>query len=480
MNRSTVLHVIGLILLFLSAAMLFPLPFALYYGDGTAWVFVLTAAITAGAGALLRRYKKPTSDLRVKDGFAIVTFGWLAACLFGSLPFLLSGAITNPTDALFETISGFTTTGATILNDISTLPPAIMLWRDFTHWLGGMGIIVLSVAILPFLGVGGMQLFAAEAPGPTADRITPRITQTAKILWGVYVLISLTEVALLLLGGMSLLNAFAHTFGTMGTGGFSTLNSSIGGFESTYIDYVIIVFMLIAGSSFALHYRFLRGDWRAHLRDYEFRVYIGVIVVAFLIIGADTLFFRYDDLATGVRDTLFQTVSIVTTTGYGTADFEQWAPSSQFVLFTLMFIGATAGSTAGGMKIIRLIIVVKFVFNEITQLVHPHAVLPVRMGDKVVPREVMTNVVGFFVLYLGLFALGVLSMTALGLDLVSAFGAAAATLGNIGPGLGSVGPTDTYAHIPMVGKWILSALMLLGRLEIFTIIVLLSPSYWRR
>ena len=258
--------------------------------------FLASAAITAAAGYLLRRYTKPGSDLRVKDGFAIVTFGWLAACLFGALPFLLSRSIPNPTDALFETISGFTTTGATILIDIEVLPPAILLYRDFTHWLGGMGIIVLSVAILPFLGVGGMQLFRAEVPGPAADRLTPRITQTAKILWGVYVLISAVEVVLLLLGGMSLFDAFAHTFGTMGTGGFSTLNRSIGGFESAYIDYVIIIFMFIAGSSFALHYRFLRGDWRAHIRDYEFRWYASVMAVAFVIIGIDTFVFRYDNV----------------------------------------------------------------------------------------------------------------------------------------------------------------------------------------
>ena len=415
MNRSTVLHVLGLLLLFLAGAMLLPIPFSLFYADGTAWAFLAAAGITAGAGYLLYRYTKPDGDLRAKDGFAIVTFGWLACSLFGTLPYLLSDAIPNPVDALFETISGFTT----ILVDIEIMPPGILLWRDYTHWLGGMGIIVLSVAILPYLGVGGMQLFRAEAPGPVADRLTPRITQTAKILWGVYVLISTTQVVLLMFGGMNLYNALSHTFGTMGTGGFSTLNRSIGGFESAYIDYVIIVFMFIAGSSFALHYRFLRGDWRAHIRDYEFRWYAGVMVIAFVIIGVDTFFFRYDSLARAFRDTLFQVVSITTTTGYGTADYEQWAWSSQFVLFCLMFIGASAGSTGGGMKIMRLIIVVKFVSNEITHAVHPHAVLPVRMGKTVVPRDVITNVLGFFVLYLALFAAGVLSMTALGLDLGS-------------------------------------------------------------
>ncbi len=480
MKRTNVLHVLGVLLLFLAAAMFFPIPFSLYYRDGTAWVFLAAAGLTAGAGYVLYRRAKPDGDLHVKDGFAIVTFGWLACGLFGALPYLLSGAIPNFTDAIFETVSGFTTTGATIVADIEVLPPGILFWRDFTHWLGGMGIIVLSVAILPYLGVGGMQLFRAESPGPTADRLTPRITQTAKILWGVYALISTVQVALLMLGGMNLFNALSHMFGTMGTGGFSTLNRSVGGFNSAYIDIVIIVFMFIAGSNFSLHYRFLRGDWRAHLRDIEFRWYTAVIGVAFVIVAADTVLFRADGIVRGLREALFQVVSIVTTTGFVTADYGQWASSSQFVLFCLMFIGASAGSTAGGIKIIRLVILVKFVSNEITHAVHPQAILPVRLGKTVVPRDVVTNVLGFSVLYLTLFAGGVLAMAGLGLDLLSAFGAAAATLGNVGPGLGSVGPVDTYAHIPAVGKWVLSALMLLGRLEIFTMLVLLSPVYWRR
>lgn len=480
MNRATVFHVLGMLLLFLAASMFFPIPFSIYFADESYWAFLIAAGVTAGAGLLLRRLNEPAGDLRAKDGFAIVTFGWLACSVFGALPYLISGAIPNVTNALFETVSGFTTTGATILDDIEVLPQGILLWRDFTHWLGGMGIIVLSVAILPFLGIGGMQLFRAESPGPVADRLAPRITETAKILWGVYVLISLVQMVLLIFGGMDLYNALAHTFGTMGTGGFSTLNRSVGGFQSAYVDYVIIVFMFLAGSNFALHYRFLRGKFTVHLRDIEFRWYVVIILVAFVIIGADTILFRYNDLEKGIRDTLFQVVSIVTTTGYGTADYEQWAGSSQFTLLTLMLFGACAGSTAGGIKIIRLVVLFKFVINEITYAVHPHAVLPVRLGGDVVPRDVVTNIMGFFVLFLFFFAAGVLAMTALGLDLLSAFGAVAASLGNIGPGLGSVGPTDTYSHIPMVGKWILVFLMLLGRLEIFTLIVLFSPAYWRK
>ena len=410
----------------------------------------------------------------------MVTFGWLFFSLFGSLPFLLSGAIPSFTDAFFETMSGFSTTGATILTDIEVLPMGILFWRSLTHWIGGMGIIVLSLAILPFLGVGGMQLFKAEVPGPVADKLTPRITETAKILWAVYVLITAAETVLLMFGGMTLFDALCHSFGTMATGGYSTKNASIGAFNSAYIDYVVIFFMLLAGINFALHFRVLRGDIKAYFRNQEFLVFFSIIGMAFLLIGLDTFFGQYPDTELAVRKTLFQVVAILTTTGYGTADYELWAFSSQLILFFLMFVGGCAGSTGGGMKVMRIHLLVKFVFSEITRLLHPHAVVPVRIGKNVVPREVVTNVVGYFILFMLLFIFGVLIMAALGMDIVTAFGAVAASLGNIGPGLGEVGPTDNYAHLPVMGKWVLAILMLAGRLEVFTVVILFSPSYWRK
>jgi trk system potassium uptake protein TrkH len=294
------------------------------------------------------------------------------------------------------------------------------------------------------------------------------------------VLLTAIEAGLLMLGGMTLFDALCHSFGTLATGGYSTKNASIGAYNSAYIDYVVILFMILAGTNFSLHYRFLRGDFKAYLRNKEFLFFLSIIGLAFLIIVSDTYFNHYNNLATTAQKTLFQVVAILTTTGYGTADYEQWAFSSQFTLFMLMFFGGCAGSTGGGIKIIRIFVLVKFVFSEITRLLHPHAVIPVRIGHTVIPREVVTNVLGFFILFILTFMLGVLTMSAMGLDMATSFGSVAATLANIGPGLGNVGPTDNYANIPLLGKWVLCLLMLMGRLEIFTVIILLSPFYWQK
>lgn len=479
MQIQLVIHILGFLLIFLSGSMLLPIPFSIYYGDGHHHYFLIPAVITIITGFLCFKLTKRNRDLRAREGFGIVTLGWVFFSLFGCLPFLISGAIPNLTDAFFETMSGFTTTGATILTDIEALPHGLLFWRSLTHWMGGMGIIVLSLAILPFLGVGGMQLFKAEVPGPVPDKLTPRITETAKILWGVYVIISALETILLMFGGLNLFEALCHTFGTMATGGFSTRSASIGAY-SPYVQYVVIFFMLVAGTNFALHYQFLKKRAGSYHRSKEFLLFIGLVIAGTLYIGIDNLFNHYHHLETAFRNTLFQVTSILTTTGYGTADFEQWAFSSQFLLFMFMFIGGCAGSTGGGMKVIRLYILIKFVSAEIKRLLHPNAVIPVRVGNQVIPKEIVTHVLGFLALMLGLFIIGVLIMSRLGLDLVSAFGAVAATLGNIGPGLGSVGPTDNYAHIPIVGKWILTFFMLAGRLEIYTVFIMLAPSFWKK
>jgi trk system potassium uptake protein TrkH len=476
----SVIHLLGFLLMFLAGAMLLPIPFSLYYGDADTIALLMSAGITFASGFLAHRFSNLRHELRAKEGFAVVTLGWLVFSLFGSLPFLISGTIPSLTDAFFETMSGFTTTGATILTDIEAVPHGILFWRSLTHWIGGMGIIVMSLAILPFLGVGGMQLFKAEVPGPTADKLTPRVTETAKILWGVYLLISIAEAILLMLGGMDLFEALNHTFATMATGGYSTRNASIAAFDSAYIDYVIIFFMILAGANFSLHYRFLRGDFNIHWLNKEFRYFLGIIVVATCIIGVDTFVNQYHNLTDTIRFTLFQVVSIVTTTGFGTADYEQWSYSSQFILLILMFIGGSAGSTGGGMKVVRVYLLMKVLLSEITRLIHPHAVIPVRANNRVVPREVTMNVLGFFVLSIVVFTAGTTVMAALGLNIETALGATAATLWNIGPGLGDVGPTDNYAHIPALGKWFLSWLMLMGRLEIYTVVVMLTPVYWRR
>lgn len=480
MRFGSVIHIMGFLMVFLSVAMVIPVPFSLYYGDRDYLALLLASGITLVCGILAFLFTRFDQELRPKEGFAIVALGWLVFSLFGSLPFVISGSIPSFTDAFFETMSGFTTTGATILTDIQALPHGLLFWRSLTHWIGGMGIIVLSLAILPFLGVGGMQLFKAEVPGPVADKLTPRITETAKILWGVYLLLSAVETILLMLAGMNLFDALCHTFGTMATGGFSTRNASVGAYNSALIDFIIIFFMILAGTNFSLHFRFLRGDWRVYFRNVEFRFFMAIIGIALLLVGADTFRNHYSDPFEGLQKTLFQVVSILTTTGFGTADYEEWAFSSQFVLFTLMFIGGCAGSTGGGLKVVRIFILFKFVFSEIVRLLHPHAVVPVRIGRTVVPRDVMGNILGLFVLFMIIFVTGVFVMAALGLDIDSAFGAVAACLGNIGPGLGSVGPTDNYAHVPTAGKWVLAALMLMGRLEVFTVIILFSPTFWKK
>jgi trk system potassium uptake protein TrkH len=436
------------------------------------------ATFVFGLTSWLATRSRFNRDLRPKEGFAIVTLAWTAFSLFGALPYMIAGAIPSFTNAFFETMSGFSTTGATILTDIEVLPHGLLFWRSLTHWIGGLGIIVLSIAILPFLGVGGMQLYRAELRS-AADRLTPRITETAKILWGVYVTFTFVEAGLLMLGGMSLFDALCHSFGTLATGGYSTKNASVGAYGSAYIDWVVIFFMLVAGTNFSLHYRFLKGDFKAYFRNTEFRFFMTLLGLAVIIILTDTAL-RYDSMGNAFRDTLFQVSSILTTTGYGTADYEQWSFTSQFILFMLMFFGGCAGSTGGGMKMMRVHVVVKFVYAEITRLVHPHAVIPVRVGKDALSREVVANIVGYFILYMLVFAAGVVVMTGLNLDMRTAFGAVAATLSNIGPGLGAVGPTDNYAEIPATGKWVLSALMLMGRLELYTVLILLSPSYWKK
>ncbi len=480
MRLPIVIHILGFLLIFLAVTMLLPIPFAIYYGEADHLYFIISALITFIVGFISFKFTKFNQDVRAREGFAIVTMGWTSFSFFGCLPFLLSGHIPSITDAFFETMSGFTTTGASILTDIEKLPHGILFWRSFTHWLGGMGIIVLSLAILPFLGVGGMQLFKAEVPGPVPDKLTPRVTETAKILWGVYILISALETLFLLLGGMNLFDSLCHTFGTMATGGFSTKNASIGHYESPFIQYVVIFFMITAGTNFSLHYRFMQKDFKSYIKNTEFSFFLILILGATLFIGYDTLTNHFPYVEEAFRKTLFQVVSILTTTGYVTADYEQWKISSQFVLFLFMFIGGCAGSTGGGMKIIRLYVLIQLVRTEIKKLLHPNAIIPVRVGNTVVPKEIVTNVLGFLALMIGLFVIGVILMSLLGLDMVSAFGAVAATLGNIGPGLGSVGPTDNYAYIPLVGKWILTFFMLAGRLEIYTVLILFAPSYWKK
>ncbi len=459
--------------------MLLPILVAFIYGGDDLISITISAIITAAIGFSLILTCREKYEIRLREGFALVTLTWLAFASLGALPFYISGYIPSYTDAFFETMSGFTTTGASILSNVELLPHGLLFWRSFTHWLGGMGIILLSLAILPLLGVGGMQLYRAEVPGPEHDKLKPRIKDTAKILWEVYLLISVIEMVLLYIAGMDLFDAICHTFGTMATGGFATKNASIGYYNSAFIDYIIIVFMIIAGLNFSLHYKALRGNLSDYWLDAETKFFFFLIGAGSLII-IFILYISYDySLFAGIQKGVFQTVSILTTTGYSTDDYEKWGSTAQLILFIFMFLGGCAGSTGGAIKIMRSLVMIKFAVNEIKRLIHPKAVLPIRIGERTIPREIVGNIAGFFLIYIGIFVLGVLFMSMLGLDFMTALGAVAASIGNIGPGLASVGPTDNYSQIPQIGKWVLSFLMLVGRLEIYPVIIFLSPSFWR-
>jgi trk system potassium uptake protein len=476
-------HITGALLVCIGLTMLFPLGFSLHYADSGVMPLIQSLLVTVFVGlALFIGFRSPDPVVAIshREGMAITALGWCAAGVFGALPFYFGGISAHAVDCLFESFSGFTTTGASILTDVESVPKGLLFWRSLTHWLGGMGIIVLSLAILPFLGVGGMQLYKAEVPGPAPDKLRPRIKDTAMLLWKVYILFSLLETILLLLGGMSLFDALCHTFGTMATGGFSTKNASIGYFSSTYIDVVITIFMLIAGINFSLHFQLLRGKPGIMWRDSEFRFFIGLFLVFTLITALSIWSAVYDSPGQSLQYAVFQVASILTTTGYVTADFELWPSLPQCILVLCMFIGGSAGSTGGGIKCMRILLLIKTAYQEIIRLIHPRAVIRVKLGKQVVSPEVLSGIWGFFILWLGLLFLSVFLVAATGVDVLTSFASVLACIGNIGPGLGSVGPAENYALIPTLGKWVLILCMLLGRLEIFTVIILLVPEFYRK
>ena len=482
MHLQHVLRFIGILIFFLGLSMAAPLLVSILYKDGSTSALFYSMLITSAIGLLffMGTKKEEETLLNHRDGVAIVTFGWLAAGLVGAIPFLLSGNIPDFSNAYFESISGFTTTGASVLTDIERVPKGILMWRSITQWLGGMGIIVLSIAILPFLGIGGMQLYKAEVPSPVVDKLKPRISDTAKALWKVYILITAMEIILLYGGGMSLFEAVNHAFSTMPTGGFSPKNASIAHYGSPYFDSIIIFFMLFAGINFSLHYKLIKGDLTIFGKDPECRVFLALVGLFVLLITFNIYGDVYESLAKAFRYAAFQVSSIITTTVFVSADFDKWPPFSRKLLLLCMFLGAMAGSTGGGIKTMRVILLVKHGYQEIFRIIHPHAITSVKMGSRPVPTEVLSSIWGFFILFLGLFIIATLIMAALGLDMLSAFASVAASIGNIGPGLGIVGPTKNYLEIPFIGKWILIFCMLLGRLEIYTVIALLMPEYWRK
>lgn len=470
--------------MFLGLILIVPVICSLIYQDGDQYAFLLTALITVFAGFLLKELNKKSQDiteLNRKEAFLIAFLCWIVACLFGSLPYLLIPVFSNPIDALFESVAGFTTTGSSVIDNIEVQTHGILFYRSFTQWLGGMGIIVLGLAILPRLSVGGMQLMGTEAPGPVTEKLTPKIAQTAKKLWMVYVGLSLFLVLLLIVCGMPIFDSVVTSFSTLSTGGFSIQNASIGGYNSPLIELVITIFMFLAGINFLLHYFMFTGRFSRLLKDSELKLYISMVLIFISIVCVDLWINKYYGFFEAVRYSSFQVVSIITTTGFSSVDFEPWPIYTVFILFTLMFIGACAGSTSGSMKVLRILILLKKSFREINHLVKPRVVLPIRVNQKVVGDDVISSVTSFFMLYIFIFVFSVIAiLTFEEISILGALSTTAASLGNVGPAFEEFGPTHSYFFLSGFSKLWLCFLMIIGRLELYTVLVIFTPMFWRK
>lgn len=493
MTWRVILRFSVVLLAVVSLFMIFPLLIAIIEGEeGTLSAYLIPMGVCLLVAIVVVPLTSGTiEEFTPRDSYLMVTLGWLTAAAVGAAPFVLSGAIPSITDAFFESMSGFTTTGASILTDIEALPRSILFWRSMTHWLGGMGIIVLMVAIFPLLGLGGRALVMAEAPWPTVDKITPRITETAKILWMLYLSLTIAQTALLMLGGLDWYDALTHTFATVATGGFSPYSASVGHFESAYVEWVVILFMLLAAGNFLLYYRVVTGKVVEITRDSELRGYVGIVVVAtitltiILTLSATTISGGGAEWAewpmlTRIRQAGFHVATILTTTGFVATDYELWSYGGQAILFLLMFIGGSAGSTGGGVKIARIVVLTKQTLHEGRYLLHPRGVFTLRFNGQPIRKNVVYAITSFVVLYIMVALLGAVIGMVAGADLTTGLSSSLATLGNIGPGFGTVGPTGNYAGYPPVAKMFYSMLMLMGRLEIYTVLILLSPRFWRR
>jgi len=480
LNLLSIFSLLGLLLLLNGGFILLCIPVSLYYNEPQWKDLLISGSLIIFLGALTYLLLKPKikTDINKRDGYLIVTLGWILLSLSGALPYIISGEIPSFTDAFFETMSGYTTTGASILNDIESMSHGLLLWRSLTHWIGGMGIIVLTVAILPLLGIGGMQLFIAEAPGLTPDKLKPRITDTAKRLWLIYFGLTALQTGLLKIGGMSLFDAVNHSMATMATGGFSTKQDSIAYYSSPFIQYVIIIFMFLAGTNFTLLYFGLHNRLKVIWKNEEFRFYLGFTILFAVIISSVVFAVTGNTFEQSVRYSLFQLVSIVSSTGFITDDYTAWTPLLTVVFFMLMFIGGSAGSTAGGVKVVRHVILLKNSLMELRRQLHPNAVLPVRLNRKAISADITFNVMAFMIIYFMVFAVGSIVISGFGYDFETTIGSVASCLGNIGPGIGKVGPVYNYAFFSVGAKWFLSFMMLLGRLELFTVLILFTPYFW--
>lgn len=480
-----ILKLIGILLFVLGLSMAAPLVCSLYLGDGAHTGHSIAMALTmAVGGALAMALPRNDNDgftyINQREGMAVVALGWFSVGLFGALPFFMAPDFSNYTDAFFESVSGFTTTGSSIMTNIEGAAPSLLLWRSLIQWLGGMGIIVLSLAILPFLGVGGIQLYKAEVPSPVPDKLTPRLSESAKILWMVYAGMTLVLGTCLYFGGMPFFDSVCHALTTLPTGGFSPKNASIAHYNCAYFDYILTLFMILAGINFSLHFQLLRGRPLAFWRDSECRFFLGTVLLLTLIITFNTLGPVYQTVEEAFRFASFQVASIFTTTGFATADYETYPGLSQAILFFLMFMGASAGSTGGGVKCARIMVCCKYCYRELFKLVHPRSISHVKVNNTIISEDLLRSIFGFLALYILLFVAATIALAAMGVDLLTALGATASCIGNIGPGFGTVGPAENFAHLPQLGKWLLSWCMLAGRLEIYTVIILLVPEFWKK
>jgi trk system potassium uptake protein TrkH len=478
----TVGHALGQFILALAAIFLVLLVYAVIFGDAGVRPFGVATAVAGGSGfALLRWGGRPPRNAGARQTLLLVVCVWISISLLGAIPFYLSSQFASFTDAFFESASGFTTTGATILPRVEVLPDSIQLFRHFTHWLGGMGVVLLGIAVLPLVGHGGMQLYRAEFSGARSEKLTPRIRETALSLWKIYVGLTLAQIVVLRVAGMTTFEAVCHTFSTLGSGGFSTRTASIAGFNSPIIEYVLVFFMLLAGISFVQHYRlWIERRPQAVISDYEVQAYLGLAAAATLVVGVTLHLTGTAGLERAFRDSLFQVSSIMTTTGFMTADFELWHPFAQLILLMLMFVGGSTGSTAGGLKTSRIVLLMHVVSREFKRMVERRGVFAVRLGGRVVSEETIRALLNLVYLTLLVNFSACLILAAFGVDVLSAITAVAASMFNIGPGLGSVGPAENYGHLPAAVKWVLAACMIAGRLEFYTLLVIFTPAFWRK
>lgn len=480
-NFRFITNLIGRLILIESVFLFFCVFVSLLYGESDTMAFLYATLVTAAAGALMAFTVKVNDRvLAKKDGYFIVTMIWIIFSLFGSLPYIFGNTIPSFPDAFFETMSGFTTTGSSVLDNIESLPHATLFWRSLTQWLGGLGIIVLFIAILPSLGIESRDLYVAEVPGPTHNKMSSTFTASARNMWILYSALTLLETILLLFGGMDFFDSICHSFTSMATGGFSTKQASVAHWDSAYIQYVMIAFMFIAGTNFTLSHAVTKGNWLKLYKDEEFRTYLGIILLASLTIGLGLYLTGWGGAEKSFRDAIFQVVTLITTTGYATADYLEWPALLCIILFMLMFIGASAGSTSGGLKVIRVLLLFKNSFIELKRIIHPNGIINVKYNDKSIHPSVMTGIMGFFILFIFIFAIGSIVMTFFTQDIITACSAVVTCMSNVGPGFGSVGPMYSFSHLNDFAKIFLALLMLVGRLEVLTVMVLFTKSFWKK